>query len=188
MKNKFIAAFFTLVLGMGFSLADNSTPQSAPTAVECPIGGEVLSSLNAEAVLQTEPLAAQAARPYRAGFVREGEEIVCAGVAKTAAGACWTVRLDQKTATPVRISARGKVEASDGRGDALLYVDVSYQDGDHLWGVKEFFPPKPGDWTKRHVQLVPSKPIRGMSIYVMVRGSETLRAGYAPGSAKSLPV
>ncbi len=177
MKNKALAVFATLALGMGISFAGNSTPQSAS---ERPSGGEVLTALNTEAALRTESLAAQAARPYKAGFVREGEEIVCAAAGKTAAGACWTVRLDQKTAQPLRISARGKIEAVDGQGEALLYVDVSYQDGDHLWGVKERFTPKPGDWTKRHVLLVPAKPIRVMAIYVMARGSTTLRARFCP--------
>ena len=75
MKNKIIAVFATLALGTGISLAGNSTPQSAS---ERPSDGEVLSALNTEAALRIEPLAAQAARPYKAGFVREGEEIVCA--------------------------------------------------------------------------------------------------------------
>ena len=177
MKNKSLAVFATLALGMGISFVGNSTPQTAP---ERPGGGEVLSALNTEAALQVEPLAAQAAFQYKAGFAREGEEIVCAAAAKTAAGASWTVRLNQKTAQPIRISARGKVEAGDGQGEALLYVDVTYQDGDHLWGVKERFTPKPDDWTKRHVLLVPSKPIRVMAIYVMARGSATLRARFCP--------
>ena len=100
MKNKALAVFATLALEMGISFAGNSTPQSAS---ERPSGGEVLSALNAEAALRTEPLAAQAARPHQAGFVREGEEIVCTGVAKTAAGACWTVR---RSGTPTGRWAR----------------------------------------------------------------------------------
>ena len=119
----------------------------------------------AAAVKVTRFTAAKAAQ-YRGGFARDGEEVVCTVTtnADRICGAGWFATLNQRAPAALRISMEGKVEAGNGSGSVELYVDVSYMDGDHLWGQTSHFAPVPGDWRTRHVMLMPPKPIRSLGI------------------------
>ncbi len=123
--------------------------------------------------------AAQAAQ-YRGGFVRDGEEVVCTVTtnADRICGAGWYATLNQRAPAALRISMEGKVEAGGGSGSVELYVDVSYMDGDHLWGQTSHFAPVPGDWRTRYVMLMPPKPIRSLGIYGIARRDVGLRARF----------
>ena len=132
-------------------------------------------------------LEAAKARPYRGGFALDGEEVVCtvAANAERISGAAWSLSLNQAKPTAVRISAEGRVEAGDGSGEALLYIDVAYMDGDHLWGQRSAFPAVTGDWRKRSVMLVPPKPIKSLGIYEMAKKDESLRVRFRPPSVEA---
>ena len=163
-----------------------------------PIGmmaADALAALDGAAAAKVTRFAAGKAVQYRGGFTRDGDEVVCA-VTTNASGICgagWFVTLNQRTPASVRISIEGKVEAGDGSGVVELYVDVSYMDGDHLWGQTAAFPTTPCDWRKRSVMLTPPKPIRSLGIYGIARYGARLRARFrAPVleefDAKSGPV
>ncbi|MBQ6135861.1 MAG: hypothetical protein IJI73_00640, partial [Kiritimatiellae bacterium] len=103
-----------------------------------------------------------------------------------ACGAGWSLKLEQGEPAPVRVSAEGRVEAGGGSGEAVLYVDVSYMDGDHLWGQKAAFPAADGGWCRRSVILMPQKPIRSLGIYEIARNGAGLRARFRPPSVEML--
>ena len=97
----------------------------------------VLAPMGGTAAAQVTRLEAAKAMPYRAGFSRDGDEVVCT-VTTNASGVCgagWFLPLKQREAVAVRISIESRVEAGDGSGEVQLYVDVSYVDGDHLSGL-----------------------------------------------------
>ena len=146
--------------------------QVAPLPVLVPIGGT--------AAAQVTHLEAAKASPYRGGFSRDGDEIVCMVTtnANRICGAGWYRTLSQRAPAALRISMEGKVEVGDGSGSVELYVDVSYMDGDHLWGQTSHFAPVPGDWRTRHVLLMPPKPIRSLGIYGIARYDVGLRARF----------
>ena len=143
---------------------------------------DALATLDGTATARVTRLDAAKAHPYRDGFARDGDEIVCTVTtnAERISGAGWHVALGQRAPESVRISIEGKTEAGDGSGVVELYVDVSYTDGDHLWGQTAAFPTVQGDWRKRFVMLTPCKPIRSLGVYGIVRYSEGLRARFRP--------
>ncbi|MBR4259265.1 MAG: hypothetical protein IKQ17_09550 [Kiritimatiellae bacterium] len=149
-------------------------------------GGEALAVLDG-AASQATHLEAAKARPYKGGFALDGEEAVCTVTtnAERICGAGWFLTLKQTEPAAVRISVEGKVESGAGSGEALLYIDVSYMDGDHLWGQKSAFPSVAGDWLKRSVMLIPPKPIKSLGIYVMAKKDEALRARFRPPSVET---
>ena len=141
---------------------------------------DVLTALDGMAGAQTIQLEAAKAGAYMAGFTRAGDEFVCAvpDAKVKKCGVMWHVPLNQKVPAPVRITGEGKVEAGDGSGEVLLYVDVAYCDGGHLWGQKGVFSSMPCDWRKRSVTLMSGKPIKTLSIYMMARKDKSLRTRF----------
>ena len=133
----------------------------------------------AHAAAATRMDAAQA-RPYKGGFARDGAEVVCAtaGTPEKNSGAAWVLALNHRSAIPLRISVEGKVEAGAGNGEVLLYIDVTYMDGGHLWGKTAAFASRPDDWRVRTVELEAVKPVRTVYVYVIARGSDALRARF----------
>ena len=147
----------------------------------CARGGDVLAALDGAAANETR-LEAAKARPYKDGFSLDGSEIVCAvGTnAERTCGAGWHVSLKQGEPAAVVVSAEGKVESGNGSGEVQLYIDVTYMDGDHLWGQRRSFPTVPCDWRKRTVVIVPPKPIRSISVYVIAKKGAGLCARFRP--------
>ena len=141
---------------------------------------DVLAAVDGSSALKTMPLESPKAHPYMAGFTLEGGEYVCrvSEEKERKCGVVWGVALNQKEPVPVRIRAEGRIDSGDASGDALIYVDVSYVDGGHLWGQKAFFPSTPCGWCTRSVMLMPAKPIRSISVYLMARSDPTLRARF----------
>ena len=152
----------------------------------CAGAAEVLAALDGAAANATR-LEAAKARPYKGGFSLDGEDVVCTVTAdkERTGGAGWSMSLNQKVPASVRISAEGKVEAGNGSGEVLLYVDVSYMDGDHLWGQRGVFATVPGEWHRRSVMLMPSKPIKSLGIYVMTKKDESLRVRFRPPAVET---
>ena len=143
---------------------------------------DAFTALDSAVAAQTTRFEAAKAHRYQAGFTRDGDELVCTVTTNAGmqCGAFWWLDLRQREPAPVRITAQGKVEAGDGGGEVLLYVDVSYMDGDHLWGQTGVFASVPDEWRSRSVMLTPAKPIRTISIYEMARRRVGLRARFRP--------
>ncbi len=126
------------------------------------------------------PLAAERARPYGAGFVREGEAFVCDNGAdvKAQRGVMWTVELNQTVAAPVVASAWACPEGQEGPAgaDFSLYLDLQHMDGTPLWGqVSSFATDADAGWHRREVVVTPDKPVRRVSVHLLHRN----RAGRA---------
>ena len=132
-----------------------------------------------DALLQ--PLASEQARPYEAGFVREGEIYRCDNGADANArrGVLWSIELNQTVATPVAASAWAKAEGTSDASatpDFSLYLDLVYMDNTPLYGQSASFETddKTG-WHKREVVVTPDKPLKRVSYYLLFRN----RAGKA---------
>ena len=111
---------------------------------------------------------------YGIGYSLEanGREIVVdtAGDRSVNAGASWKVAFDQKEPQPFAVSAQGFPEKTDGDGDFLIYVDVTYVDDTCLWGQRVAFSRVLSEgWHERTVTIQPSKPVRYAIIYAMLR-------------------
>ena len=147
--------------------------------------GESLSACAFLAVMLTlqagaEPLDFAQARPYGAGFVREGDAIVCTaqevnvrGSTKPqkVAGASWHVALNQSHVEPVRFGAEGVADELDESASFRVYVDVTFNDGSHQWGVTSGFEPAlSAGWHRREVTIRPRRPIRSLTCYLFMRG------------------
>ena len=133
----------------------------------------------AKAVLKVDEtaenlLAADAWRPWKQGFVREGDTFVCDNGADAAAqrGVGQTVRLDQTSPEPIVATAESRAEGVTGSADNdyAIYLDLSFQDGDHLWGQAAPFSTDSHDWQRRQVVVVPEKPVKSLSFYMLLRG------------------
>jgi hypothetical protein len=159
---------------------------AAIATVACVVGsaapdGVVVKRVSAaghEAVLK--PLPAERARPYGAGFARDGEVYVCdnGSDAKAQRGVTWSVDLNQAVAAPLVASAWAKPEGQEGAtgADFSLYLDLLYMDGTPLWGqVASFETDAESGWHRREVVVTPDKPVRRVSCYLLMRN----RAGRA---------
>ena len=146
------------------------------------VAADALAPIDGTAAVKVTRFTSAQAAQYRGGFTRDGEEVVCTVTtnANRICGAGWYATLNQRAPEAVRVTMEGKVEAGDGTGVLELYVDVSYMDGDHLWGQTAAFPVAPCEWRTRAVMLTPSKPIRSLGIYGIARYSVGLRARFRP--------
>ncbi len=119
-------------------------------------------------------LASEQARPYNAGFVRDGDGYVCDNGtdAKARRGVLWSIELNQKTAAPIAASAWAKAEGVEGspNSDFSLYLDLEYIDGTSLWGqAAPFDTDTASGWHRREVIVTPDKPVRLVSCYLLFR-------------------
>lgn len=152
----------------------------AGAAWAVPDGTVVKRVSSAERDPSLKPLAAESAKPYGKGFVREGETYVCdnGADAKGQRGAVWSIDLNQTAAAPIIASAWGKAEGQEGAAgaDFSLYLDLQYMDGTPLWGqVAAFDTDAEAGWHRREVIVTPDKPIKRVSVYLLCRN----RAGRA---------
>jgi len=114
----------------------------------------------------------EAWRPYERGFAREGRHFVCDnGTERAARGVCQTVILNQQTPLPVVASAWSRAENVGGTPDSdyALYLDLVYRDGEPLWGQTAAFSTGTHDWERREVRILPSRPLRSVSFYLLLR-------------------
>lgn len=157
---------------------------SGLVCVSCEAGDELRDGVVAKRILRasgTEEnlLKADGWRGYEGGFEREGELFVCDNGSDSASrrGVSQTVMLNQVKAEPIVASVFSRCEGVDGSpgADYSLYLDLVYTDGTPLWGQTALFDCGTHDWQRREVVVMPVKPVRQVSFYLLLRG----RAGKA---------
>ena len=86
-------------------------------------------------------------------------------------GASQTIVLDQTRPEPVVASVSSRAEGVGGSpdNDYALYLDITYMDGTSLWGQTAPFDVGTHDWQSRRVVVVPEKPIRAVSMHLLLR-------------------
>lgn len=86
-------------------------------------------------------------------------------------GAQSKVVLSQKQSMPVEVTGWSKAEKVSGVRDSdySLYVDITYTDGTTLWGSVEGFRTGTHDWERRHLLIVPKKPIESLIVSALFR-------------------
>lgn len=132
-----------------------------------------------KAVLETQSsgpnlLKADAWQGFDQGFVLDSGAFVCDNADKADArrGASQTVQLNQKAPSPIIAGVWSKAEAVSGGAnpDYALYLDLVYMDGTPLWGQSAAFAVGTHDWQRREVVVVPEKPVRSVTVHLLLRG------------------
>jgi hypothetical protein len=113
-------------------------------------------------------------RPYEKGFQREGEWFVCDNGADAHArrGVTQSVTLQQARPEPIIASCWSRAENVSGGEDSdySLYLDLVYTDGTPLWGQVASFGTVAHDWQRRQVMIFPEKPVKQVSVNLLLRG------------------
>ncbi|MCX8036685.1 MAG: hypothetical protein N3D11_06480 [Candidatus Sumerlaeia bacterium] len=119
-------------------------------------------------------LKSNAWRPYEKGFALDGEVFVCDNGTdtKTRRGVSQTVVLNQSQPEAVIASAWSKAEGVTGFSDPdySVYVDLVYDNGTPLWGQSAPFKTGTHDWQRAQVVIVPERPIKTLTFYMLFRG------------------
>ena len=91
-----------------------------------------------------------------------------------------TVKLNQTRPEPIVAVCESKAEGVSGAADSdySLYLDLVYADNTPLWGQVASFSTGTHDWQRRQVVVLPEKPVKQVSFYMLLRGTEA-----RPGSA-----
>jgi hypothetical protein len=86
-------------------------------------------------------------------------------------GACLHLTLNQSEPQPIQVSAWSRAQDVSGlpNSDYSLYIDATYTDGSTLWGIEEPFDTGNHGWQKRVLLITPTKPLREMMVYVLLR-------------------
>ncbi len=146
--------------------------------------GEVADGAVVKEILRASAAGADLLKPdawgdYEQGAAREGAVIVCdnGGDSGGRRGASQVVVLNQTEPEPIIASVESRCEGVSGSpgADYSLYLDLVHADGTPLWGQSAAFDTGTHDWQQRQVMIVPSKPVRQVSVYLLLRG----RAGKA---------
>lgn len=137
---------------------------------------EIFPRLDDRAEKKWVHLVPQQAFQYHQSFVisPNGQELICDNGhdLKRQGGALWTIDLNQKDPAAITVSAESCSEGVGGSGNSgySLYLDVNYMDGSSLWGQSALFDPSLGKtWHMRSVTVVPDRPIRRISAFVLFR-------------------
>jgi hypothetical protein len=112
-------------------------------------------------------------RPYEKGFERDGRHFACDNGSdpKAARGVSQTVVLNQKAPLPIVAAAWSRAEGVTGSSDSdySLYLDLAYMDGEPLYGQTAAFSAGNHDWERREVRVLPARPVRSVSFYLLLR-------------------
>ena len=134
--------------------------------------GVVRQVLRADAARENL-LKADAWKAWGQGSVREGALLVCRNGADTKVqrGASQSVVLNQTRPQPVIATAWSRAEGVTGgkNSDYSLYLDILYTDGTPQWGQLTPFNTGTHDWEKRRVFFFPDKPIKELSVHLLLR-------------------
>jgi len=80
--------------------------------------------------------------------------------------------LNQQQAASLAIEGFSKAENVNGRRDSdySLYVDLTYQDGNNLWGQVAPFNTGTHDWQFSRFIIKPDRPIKSANVHLLFRG------------------
>jgi hypothetical protein len=140
-----------------------------------PAGGGAVRQIVRADDNQPDLLRAAAWQPYQRAFpfTRAGDVFVCANGPDTTAqgGVCQTVVLNQTAPQPIIASGWSKAEAVGGEtnADYALYLDLTYADGEPLWGQSAPFKVGTHDWQRVEVRVTPAKPIKQVAFFMLFR-------------------
>lgn len=113
-------------------------------------------------------------RPWSKGFQREGKYLVCDNslVSDVQRGASQTVSLQQTAPDPIIATAWSRSLDVTGAPDSnySLYLDLTYMDGDHLWGQTAPFDTGTHSWQEQRVIILPEKPVATVTVNLLLRG------------------
>lgn len=90
-------------------------------------------------------------------------------------GAAQTVNINQPEARNLVIHGWSRAEglqAAEG-GDWCLYVDITYDNGENLWGQKASFDPTVAGWQQAETVIEVTRPVRTAAVYALLRGNVT---------------
>ncbi|MEA3401820.1 MAG: hypothetical protein U9R79_11320 [Armatimonadota bacterium] len=90
-------------------------------------------------------------------------------------GAAQTISIDQQEPRALLVSGWSRAQRLDGDpgNEWCLYVDITYADGDHLWGQRAAFDAGTEGWQGAEVRIEPAKPVATAAVYAMFRGEVT---------------
>jgi hypothetical protein len=120
----------------------------------------------------TNILKASAWKPYGIGFAESNGVIFCTNETNAqGSGAFQSVTLNQTNPQLIVASVWSKADDVSGGHDSnySLYLDLQYTDGTHLWGQKASFSVGTHGYERREVALIPEKPVKYVSIYLLLR-------------------
>ncbi len=86
-------------------------------------------------------------------------------------GISQRVELNQKIAMPIIVRGWSKAVNVSGSKDSgySIYIDIIYQDDTPLWGQTAEFNTGTHDWEMQEVTILPSKPIKYLTVYGIFR-------------------
>jgi len=112
-------------------------------------------------------------KPWGAGFTQQENVFICDNGADSKAqrGVSQTVTLNQTRPEPIVATAWSKAQDVGGSRDSdySLYLDLTYQDGTPLWGQVSTFSAGSHDWEKAQVTIFPEKPVKVVSLHMLLR-------------------
>ena len=161
-----------VTLGLVFAhLTLPAGPRAAETT-EVPDGTVVKAVLKAEGAGENL-LKSEGWRPWSLGCERRDGEFVCdnGGQATAQRGVSQSITLNQQQPEPIVASVWSKAEGVTGSADSdyALYLDLVFEDGTPLWGQTAAFATGTHDWQRRELIVLPEKPVRSLSFYLLLR-------------------
>ncbi len=158
-----------------FGLLISGVSAAAPESGDRMVAKKILRGTGAAENL----LKADSWRAYEQGFDRDGDGFLCDNGSSSQGrrGVAQSVVLNQTQPEPIIASAESRSEGVDGSpgSDYSVYLDLVYTDGSQLWGQTALFDAGTHPWQRREVVIMPAKPVRQLSFYLLLRG----RAGKA---------
>ena len=135
--------------------------------------GAVLKRVLPEGTAAPNLLRADNWQAYEHGFVKTNDIFSCRDKTGHERSGLWQrIELNQKAPQPIIASAWSRAEnVAGGRdSDYSLYLDLEYSDGTPLWGQTAEFATGTHDFQKAQVTVVPEKPVKSVSFYLLLRG------------------
>ena len=157
-------------LASAVALGAGVNPGAPAAAAASPVAKKVLGA----GQLGEDLLRPDAWGPYVTGFERQDGALSCDNGQDASArrGAAQSVVLNQTRPLPIVAAAWSKAQGVSGTPDAdySLYLDLIYTDGTPLWGQAVAFGVGSHDWERREVVVLPAKPVKSLTAYLLLRG------------------
>jgi len=153
--------------------AGASGPAAADSATAPPADGTTIKAVLDASKAGENLIKSEQARPYEQGYKRAAELFVCdnGNDARARRGVSFHVVLNQARPDPIVAAAWSKAEQVGGSPDSnySVYLDLVYADGTSLWGQSAPFGTGSHDWERRQVVVLPDKPVKTVSFYLLLR-------------------